>query len=272
MFKLRNIQLDAGFTPADLAQQLVSNVVYTYGDRVVPCGYEIVDIPGEGESESGTTLIKDTVLCAKPDATMLATEYSTGYLAVIPFSSDEVTFAGANGTLLAAIAQLLGYQDYVVYSAHNTNGKRGHHAWTNACYDWATDTPNFAISKQLVTTSLANRILWYAPNASPAMFIPIESEEVVGPTEQVAPNAVLQWRTGQIRIPMEYYLTDMQNVQDAARQAVLLNAAVNKDQFDTLTTAYGAMAGMLGNISVFGNTVKDVTERYNNITQYIPRP
>lgn len=90
-------------------------------------------------------------------------------------------------------------------------------------------------------------------------------------------------------LPMTVYITDDQcwaTVNDAInvmQQAELTGIEANVDDLQshyqtidgdisTLKSGFSAVTALVADLSVFGNSVRQVTERYNAITQYIPRP
>lgn len=268
MFKLRDMQLSGDFTDTDLSNALMSVVTYTYGDRFNNYGFDIAPTPAEGAGDSGNVYLGPTMLVATPDATILVTEYASGAMGVIPMSSAEAAFVQANASLMQRIATLLGYSDYDVY-VYTTpdDSHRNRQSYTELYYDFAALEGKSTVRKNI--QSSANRGIYHPANTLPALFTNVNTE---GIGDVTAPNGVAVWYGTQARIPLEYYLTDIQNVQDAARKAVQLNAAHADDQVATMTEALASVAALVGSLSVFGDTVKSVTDRYNNVTQYIPRP
>lgn len=83
-------------------------------------------------------------------------------------------------------------------------------------------------------------------------------------------------------LPLNVYITDDQcwaTVNDkinAMQQAKIGSMDGDIAQVggnvETLTLAFAGVADLVGTLSVFGNSVKEVTTKYNNVTQYIPRP
>lgn len=268
MFKLRDIVLPNGYTTGQLANALMDTVVYTYGDRFTREGADIATVPGEGESDTGVVQTGRTAVFAKPDATMLITDYATAHMGVVPFSTAESQFVAENSDLMADIATLLGYTDYVVYQYTAVHaGSRMRFIWFEVGRDFTSSTDLTNIRK--VFSENSSHGMWTAPGADLQMYKEIAMPDMAS---MLAPNAIVIWDTYRARVPFEYYITDMQNVQDAARQAVAQNAKAVQQQIEVITTAFGSMADLVGNLSVFGNTVKDVANRYNNVSQYIPRP
>lgn len=270
MFKIRSLGLQEEYTQAQLANALIANVVYTYGDRRDKCGYDIATIPAGGDPEPGVTAMCDVVICVRPDATMFITDYATGKLGVVPLSNDEATFVAANASLMSDIADLMGYDDYVVYTLQKpAAGEQSRILWFVVSRDWEHQTDSVVIKRYTDAAEDTDRGIFTAPGAIKALFTLMNTP---GMGDFNTPNGIVLWTAAQIRVPVEYYDTDFQNVQDVARQAVLLNMAEANGKFDTTTAALAASVELIGTLSVFGNTVKDVTARYNNISQYIPRP
>jgi len=266
MFRLRDISLGDGYTSGELANELMKHIVYTYGDRVEDAGYVFDTIPAEGAERTGWMYVGACMLCTRPDATMLVTEYASGKMGIIPFTQSERNFVEAHGDLMQDIAQLLGYTDYVVYSyVQVSEGEEARLAVGVKKFSYPNNT-----SITYNHAEASNLRFIYIPEGQPkAMFTTVNTPNI---GNVVAPNGVTGWVSNNVTVPLEYYLTDIQNVQDAARSAVASNKALADGQVETLTTALANVASLLGGLSVFGNTVKDVADRYNSITQYIPRP
>lgn len=270
MFKLADVPTNVEYTDKTLADALLQVVEYTYGDRFGMFGYDIADIPAEGATDVGVTSVKETVLTTIPDATMFVTDFATGKLGVIPFTETEAAFVSGNQTIMSMIADILGYDDYVVFTYVTlTEGKRNRIVYGDAYCEWATGT-NYLGLKTVVDTGLA-RGIWVADPMQPKLFRPFASEGFFG-FEQVAGNGVMHENNFTLRVPLEFYLTDMQNIQDMAKFTLLSNKADSDAADAALALAMGNAAEMIGSLSVFGNTVKDVAQRYNTISQYIPRP
>jgi hypothetical protein len=95
-------------------------------------------------------------------------------------------------------------------------------------------------------------------------------------------NPVMLWTASngvRFSTPIEHFYTDLENVATINTKCDTILGQRVKDvkssidgQIETLTTAFGSVAELIGTLSVFGNTVKDVTNKYNTISQYIPRP
>lgn len=269
MFKIRDISLSDNYTDGDLANALMAVVTYTYGDRMLDFGYDIVDVVAEGESDSGYIDIKPTVLCRVPDATIFVTEHATGKMGVIPMSSAEAQFIHDHQTVIADIAKLLGYPGYIVYSyVEVTSGKRSRFAKATTMYNFSTGQGATIVAGN--SDTYARGI--YVPDVNYPILFRRFSEVGFTAEDQAIANGVVLLNSSAARIPLEYYLTDMQNVQDAARAAVAGNKRDAEAKFDAVTQVYANIASLVGSLAVFGNTVKDVTERYNSVTQYIPRP
>lgn len=272
MFKLRDIQLSGEFTDTELSNALVSAVVYTYGDRCGECGYDIAPIPQGGADDVGTVLMGRVVVATRPDATMLVTEYTSGKMGVIPMSAEEVNFVQANTGLMQRIATLLGYSDYVVYTMTAPSvDERSRLVQTVRGFSYATLTDSYVVEHYEHTSGAPVNVsgIYHSVDTSAKLFDAITTP---GLGSRAAPNGVVLWTSTQVRIPMEYYLTDVQNVQDASRKAVQLNRAHSDAQDAVMTEAFSSVAALVGSLSVFGDSVRSVTERYNNVTQYIPRP
>lgn len=270
MFKLRDIVLPDSYDQGVLANALIKTVTYTFGDRFGKFGYDLMDKTAEGESETGITDVKTVALTHVVDATILVTEYASGKMGVIPLSSDERTFVDAHQELMSAIAALLGYDDYIVYQyTAVTSGKQSRLAYDVCYYDWSNNAAVDFLNHQV--DYYDSRALWHPSNAPTTLFRRFDDTGFFG-TDKVAANGIVRGNNYQLFIPMEYYMTDMQNVQDAAMKAVRDNKLVSDGQVEALTTALSGCASMIGSLAVFGNSVKDVADRYNSITRYIPRP
>lgn len=271
MFKIRDIQLGTEYTDTDLANALMDVVAYSYGDRIGDGGYDIATIPAEGAADSGVVAMGPIVLATRPDATMFITDYASGKMGVVPLSTAEATFVTNNAALMARIATLLGYADYVVYTlTHPASGEQSRLVWSVMNFDFGTSRGETAV--KVYTDNAADttyRGIYHSPDTSAALFTAINTE---GLGNMTAPNGIVAWNVTQVRIPLEYYLTDTQNVQDAARKTVQYNAIHSDEQDAVMTQAFGSVAALVGSLSVFGDSVKNVTERYNSVTQYIPRP
>lgn len=270
MFRLRDLELPKGYTDGQLANALIANVVYTYGDRRDKCGYDIAQIPAEGEPESGVTAMCDVVICARPDATMFITDYASGKLGIVALSDLEAQFVAANPELMADIATLMGYDGYVVYQLQKpATGEQSRILWFVVSRNWEHLTDSVAIKRYADGGADKNRGIFTAPGAAKALFTFMNTP---GMGEFNTPNGIVLWTAAQIRVPVEYYDTDFQNVQDVARQAVLLNKDDADDKMTNVTTTLVAINALVGSLSVFGNTVKEVAEGYSRACQYIPRP
>lgn len=270
MFRLRGIQLPTDYSDAELALALTKVVTYTYGDRLENEGFDIAAVPSESATDAGIVIIGPTVLSVKPDATMLATDYASGKMAVIPFSDDERAFVDANASLVQRIAQLLGYAEYVKYEFVTiAEGERGRHNYTYKNYDWGTNTTNDVVGHTYVSHG-SQVVGLFRPGGSAKALYTLVNTPGIG--DVAAPVGVLQWSATSVYIPYAFYVTDTQNVQDAARKSVTYSAKQQDDRFDNTNAALASMAALVGSMSVFGNTVKDVTNSYNTVTQYIPRP
>jgi hypothetical protein len=267
MFKLRDILLSGEFTDNELSNALIGVATYTYRDRTGDCGYDIAATPEEGASDTGVVHVGRVVIIASaPDATMLITDYASGKMGIVPMSAEEDAFVRANPVLMTRIAALLGYSDYLVYGLTTPDtGYRSRLVWQMMSYNYATGQGYITLEKY-ESGSRASGV--YHPDGTPnALFITVDEAN-----PRVAPNGVVKWNPSQMRIPEEYYLTDMQNVQDVARRAVQLNAAHSDAQDAVMTEAFADVTALVGSLSVFGDSVKAVTDRYNKVTQYIPRP
>lgn len=269
MFKLRDITLPDQYTDADLAHALSAVVTYTYGDRVALHGFDIVTVPGEGESETGALAINTCYVTVLPDATLFVTNYATGKLGVVPATEAESTFVNANATLMARIAQLMGYDDYVVYQWYRPGGSE------HARLSWVTMAYNYADAQHPVLTGAgvsspadAHCGILKASTDSKEMF-----SRVNGPSigSAVVANGISLWGGQFFIIPEPYYMTDLQNVQDVCRKSV----AVNGDDIDALIAANSTLRGVIESTVIFGSTFKSVVQSndaMDRMSQYLPRP
>lgn len=83
-------------------------------------------------------------------------------------------------------------------------------------------------------------------------------------------------------VPLPVYITDDQcwaTVNDRInelQQEMLTDLAGTDTALTTdvasLVEGYSTIVSLVGSLTVFGNTVKEVTDRYHTVTQYIPRP
>lgn len=261
MFKLANLSLPLNYTDEELANAMTAVVTYTMGDKIEQCGYDIHAIPAEGAADTGATVVRTAVIMQNPQATLLVTINGTRTMGVIPLSSDEADYVASHSDLVSRIATLLGYNAYVVFQyAAPTAAERSRFVWAATYRDWATDSNVFELQSSAIAD--ATHGVWTAPNTEKAMF------SVAGN----APNGVVNWSSSQVRLPLEYYITDMENVQDASRLAVTVNRTHCDEQAEVTTEVLAGVTELVGSLSVFGNSVKDVTQRYNAVTRYIPRP
>lgn len=268
MFKIRDIVLPNDYTDAELANALMATVAYTYGDHITDQGFDISTIPGEGETETGTTVAGVAVVCASPDATMFITDVTSGKMAIVPFSADELAYVNAHSDLMSDIAELLGYSDFIVYQYYPVDvGEEARAVWSSMNYQWGSNTTVMTLNHY--TNNSHDKGIYIATGATKQMY---NTVAIPGFGNGLAPNGVVRWSGTQVWTPLEFYLTDMQNVQDAARKAVARNAQSTDERFTAITQSYANIAELVGSLAVFGNTVKDVTQRYNNVAQYIRRP
>lgn len=271
MFKLRNIQLGDEFTDVELSNALMSVVTYTYGDRFMDRGYDIAATPSEGASDSGSISVGPVVIANNPDATLLVTDYASGKMGVISTSAAEAAFVQENPALMQRIATLLGYSDYVIYVLTQlVEGQQSRTAFSSITFDFGTNTGSVTVTGfTRAYDSDPSRGIYHSPDTPAKLYTVLSGATISG---MIAPNGLVKWSWAEFQIPLAYYITDMQNVQDAAMKAVKMNAAHSDAQDAAMTQAFSSVAALVGSLSVFGDTVKNVTERYNNITQYIPRP